>query len=103
MFNFWKSNEVKKKCARWCYSKLTTCFVLFLFCFFFSFVAKLKKNETDCAFESRLGATIEVNRNYFKNTGADMVTVSVFNCCMSISFQNTWKLQYFRILAKDVC
>ncbi|XP_060552292.1 integrin alpha-4-like isoform X1 [Ruditapes philippinarum] len=37
--------------------------------------AKLKKNETDCAFESRLGATIEVNRNYFKNTGADMVTV----------------------------
>ncbi|XP_060575984.1 integrin alpha-3-like [Ruditapes philippinarum] len=37
--------------------------------------AKLKRTTTDCAFQSRLGATIEVNRNYNKDTEADMVTV----------------------------
>jgi hypothetical protein len=44
---------------------------------FLSILARLKKTKTDCTFESRLGATIEVNRKYNKNNRADMVTVSV--------------------------
>ncbi|XP_060606096.1 uncharacterized protein LOC132758437 [Ruditapes philippinarum] len=43
----------------------------------FNMCARLKKTKTDCTFESRLGATIEVNRKYNKNNRADMVTVSV--------------------------